>query len=270
MPEAAVRRIGEEEGQGLRFEKTDNPGNEDWITTGEAADALSVTPDTVLKWIKQGKLAARRTVGGHHRIEAGAIERLRMARARGHESQGQQGQGLHCWEYFSTGAEVREECTECAAYRVRAGLCFELRRLDATLSCQKLFCQSACEDCPYYQQVHRMPLRILAITPDASIPAEVEACLQGRAVVRAAHSVYGASAQIGELRPSIVLIDSALPREVADALIQAISSDGRVPWVRLFVIGADPFWDFSLPSLSRSSLGAELLSLLADKPVEGR
>ena len=46
-----------------------------YLSTGKAAKALSVTPDTVLKWIKSGKLDARRTAGGHYRIHPGEIER---------------------------------------------------------------------------------------------------------------------------------------------------------------------------------------------------
>ena len=39
-----------------------------YLTTFQAADILSVTPDSILKWIKSGKLKARRTPGGHYRI----------------------------------------------------------------------------------------------------------------------------------------------------------------------------------------------------------
>ena len=39
------------------------------LSTGEVARLCSVNPDTVLKWIKKGQLAATRTAGGHYRIE---------------------------------------------------------------------------------------------------------------------------------------------------------------------------------------------------------
>ncbi|MBK5294232.1 MAG: helix-turn-helix domain-containing protein [Acidobacteriia bacterium] len=39
------------------------------FSTGEVARLCSVNPDTVLKWIKKGRLAATRTAGGHYRIE---------------------------------------------------------------------------------------------------------------------------------------------------------------------------------------------------------
>ena len=46
------------------------------ISTGKAAKMLSVTPDAVLKWIKKGKIPARRTPGGHYRIPLDAVYRL--------------------------------------------------------------------------------------------------------------------------------------------------------------------------------------------------
>jgi excisionase family DNA binding protein len=48
----------------------------EYLTTFEAAKMMLVTPDSVLKWIKSGKLAARRALGGHYRIERSKIEAL--------------------------------------------------------------------------------------------------------------------------------------------------------------------------------------------------
>ena len=35
---------------------------------------MRVTPDTVLKWIKKGRLAATRTAGGHYRVALPDLE----------------------------------------------------------------------------------------------------------------------------------------------------------------------------------------------------
>ena len=47
-----------------------------WLTTGQAAKYCSVKPDTVLKWIKRGRLTAERTPGGHYRIRPKDLEPL--------------------------------------------------------------------------------------------------------------------------------------------------------------------------------------------------
>lgn len=49
------------------------------LTTGEVADACGVTLAAVKKWIKQGKLQAYQTPGGHFRVTAGEFERFRAA-----------------------------------------------------------------------------------------------------------------------------------------------------------------------------------------------
>jgi excisionase family DNA binding protein len=48
----------------------------EFITTGQAASLCSVTPDTVLKWIKAGKIPASRTPGGHYRISRSDVEQF--------------------------------------------------------------------------------------------------------------------------------------------------------------------------------------------------
>ena len=47
-----------------------------YLTTFQVADLMSVTPDSVLKWIKSGKLEALRTPGGHYRIAKKDVETL--------------------------------------------------------------------------------------------------------------------------------------------------------------------------------------------------
>ena len=74
------------------------------LTTGQVARLCGVTPDTVLKWVKKGKLPASRTPGGHYRIARQAIDSLGLARE---EPAGDSADQLrdfkirdHCWEFF--------------------------------------------------------------------------------------------------------------------------------------------------------------------------
>ena len=48
----------------------------DYYTTTEAARKLAVSADTVLKWVKAGKIDSYRTPGGHARIPKEAVETL--------------------------------------------------------------------------------------------------------------------------------------------------------------------------------------------------
>ncbi|MGI9149683.1 MAG: helix-turn-helix domain-containing protein [Chloroflexota bacterium] len=51
----------------------------DLLTTGEAAKELGVSAKTVLRWINDGLLLARRTrTGGQYRLEREALERFKV------------------------------------------------------------------------------------------------------------------------------------------------------------------------------------------------
>jgi excisionase family DNA binding protein len=47
-----------------------------FLLTGEVADLLHVTPETVSRWTKQGKLPFMKTLGGHHRYPEAEIREL--------------------------------------------------------------------------------------------------------------------------------------------------------------------------------------------------
>lgn len=239
------------------------------LSTGDAAARLAVTPDTILKWIKKGKIPAQKTPGGHHRIDVSVIDRLLSTECPLNLEPGSDWQPVRCWEYFSLDGAIRAECRQCAAYRVRAALCFELSRLEPSIAVQKAFCATTCEDCPYYRNVRGLPARVLAITGDAALARSIESMKLDGAILCVANDVYTASAEIGEFRPSVVLLDSSLPSDIYLTLKESIGKDRRVPWVRLVSIGGEPAQGGS-PDLvvSRASLKEQLPMFLRGKHVE--
>lgn len=50
------------------------------ITTAQAAKRLGVSPQTVQKWVDAGFLPAWKTVGGHRRLDADAVDRMVVSR----------------------------------------------------------------------------------------------------------------------------------------------------------------------------------------------
>ena len=50
------------------------------ITTAQAAKLLGVSPQTVQKWVDAGYLPAWKTVGGHRRLDAEAVDRMVASR----------------------------------------------------------------------------------------------------------------------------------------------------------------------------------------------
>jgi excisionase family DNA binding protein len=55
-----------------------NPGTEapSYLRAAEVADILSVSPKTVSRWAKEGKLPFMKTLGGHRRYPAAKIREL--------------------------------------------------------------------------------------------------------------------------------------------------------------------------------------------------
>ena len=53
------------------------------ITTAQAAERLGVSPQTIQKWVDAGHLPAWKTMGGHRRLDADAVDRMAMERHSG-------------------------------------------------------------------------------------------------------------------------------------------------------------------------------------------
>ena len=53
------------------------------LTRSEVARILGVSPTTVTRWAREGRLACRVTLGGHHRFERSLVEEVRDRMMRG-------------------------------------------------------------------------------------------------------------------------------------------------------------------------------------------
>jgi excisionase family DNA binding protein len=52
------------------------PASRTWLRTSQAAARLQVSPKTVARWAKDGRLAHRRTLGGHRRYDPELLDAL--------------------------------------------------------------------------------------------------------------------------------------------------------------------------------------------------
>jgi excisionase family DNA binding protein len=60
----------------LMASRKDQAPKFNYLLPSEVAEALQVSPKTVTRWAKEGKLASRRTLGGHRRYARADIESL--------------------------------------------------------------------------------------------------------------------------------------------------------------------------------------------------
>ncbi len=212
----------------------ENQKRERMLSTGSAAKALSVTSDTVLKWIKSGVLPAIRTAGGHYRIAERDVAAL-MAAA-GAPPPTPSGRFVYCWEYFASDHETGEACAECLVYRARARRCYEMSGLARESGFAGAYCQASCEECAYYRDVVRRDRRVLVVTErqdlrDSLMGGDAASTLR----LRFASSEYECSAQCARFRPEYVVVDAALPNRTRASLCSHLAADPRVPGVQIIL-----------------------------------
>ena len=203
-----------------------------WLTTGGAAGLCCVKRDTVLKWIRRGRLQAARTIGGHYRIERQNLweflpENSREIRV---SSAGvaPTPRLLRCWEYHAAHREVRAECRSCVAFEVGASRCFRLRSIAA--DCGRSFCTGpqSCEDCSYYRRVMKLPTRVLIVCAEPECKRRVSEQTEKNLEIRVVDNGYEASAALSGFGPGYVVLDTELQDGPASALLKNLARDNRL------------------------------------------
>ena len=126
-----------------------------YLTTFQAAKLLMVTPDTVLKWIKSGKLAASRTIGGHFRIDREKVDSFLSNNEITHKKSDEDVKKDidYCWEFYSDSGNIKDVCIDCIVYKAMAKKCFELSKISDELSESKRNCDVSCEECDFYNDI---------------------------------------------------------------------------------------------------------------------
>ncbi len=246
------------------------------LTTGKAARLCSVKPDTVLKWIKKGRLPASRTAGGHYRVEERDLL-LVLSQSAADEKEWEEHAALccrpmRCWEYMNHGPG--NECQDCVVYRVQAMWCFRLVNLMRSAGCAKRFCTSPCQECPYYRRVHGQPTNVLVITRDENLIQDLAKGESASVAFRFARRGYDASAIITVFRPAFVVLDQAVLESLGVALLEALVSDPRTAGARIVVAVRKGSVNYRVhnhavfATIEEPFKAGELLALIERTPVE--
>ncbi len=205
------------------------------LSTGQAARLCSVTPDTIRKWIKSGRLRAVRTAGGHHRLELHELAPFVSQPLGGEDcpapAPGCPPMPLRCWEYLAEQDKARHECESCVVYRIRAAWCFAVADMETDIGHAREFCGESCQDCLYYQRLHAGVTKVLVLTTDQG---RVLAADKGNGLeLRFARNAYEASCVVGEFRPAFVVIEDEFLRAMGQGLLEGLANDPRVAGVKL-------------------------------------
>ncbi|MBF0217234.1 MAG: excisionase family DNA-binding protein [Candidatus Omnitrophica bacterium] len=136
----------------------------DYLTTTETARVCNVTRFTVLNWIKQGKLEASSTPGGHQRIsKRTVIELLKKChnggsnRARKKNRSAENTETL-CWQFREAETPALHDCPNCLVFKEKSNRCFLTVR---SFGSEKVECKVDCLECAYLAEHHPEEKRIM-------------------------------------------------------------------------------------------------------------
>lgn len=206
------------------------------LTTGQAAQICSVTRNAIFKWIQSGYLPARRTRGGHYRINRRDLDRVMATVKRSPVSEDDRSDFLFCWQYHSNNG-VPHGCRSCAVYQVRAQRCFELYLVAPDALLPSVFCRGSCGQCSYFQAVHAQEVSVLVVSQDDEwvqhMRGEAE---QNSFRLQFAACEYECCLFLSRFRPDFIMIDVRLGSKTTCHLLGHFAEDPRVP-ARVLVMG---------------------------------
>ncbi|MCK5125619.1 MAG: excisionase family DNA-binding protein [candidate division Zixibacteria bacterium] len=210
-----------------------------FLTTSQAAKLLSVSPDTVLKWVKAGKIKSKRTLGGHFRIPISEIEHFTDVVSEDPDKIKDENLAVpfqYCWEFLAAGGSTKTECKDCITYRSRAKRCYELKNIPGGMGCLNLMCDTECTSCEYYRVVNGQKLNILIIGENRKIIQDLDSMdASGVFRVRFSRDEYSAAILIQEYRPDYILIDCSIGLKRTDLICTNLFKDIRIPVVRIIL-----------------------------------
>ena len=125
----------------------------DYLTTSQVAELYAVTPDTVLKWVNNGKIQSTKTVGGHCRILLDRLPPDMVEKWHFLQKQKEDPGSLYCWEYIGGPGLVKDVCRECIVRRAMAKNCYVLTQILKDKEYHGHACPESCESCDYFHLI---------------------------------------------------------------------------------------------------------------------
>jgi excisionase family DNA binding protein len=211
-----------------------------YLSTGQAAKVCSVTPDTILKWIRSGRLPARRTAGGHHRVDPRDLDKVVQEPSVEDQLAKWRDEPRHfryCWEHKGQGG-LLDGCKQCVVYELRAQRCYEVVKLAPEMGHSKLFCKGTCDDCDYYQHVRGQATNVLVVSNDAAMEAVLRNSPESADLnLEFVDCEYACSAAVEVFRPDFAVVDCTVGADFASDITSHLSQDPRIPFVRIILAG---------------------------------
>jgi excisionase family DNA binding protein len=209
------------------------------LTTTQAARLLSVSPDTVLKWVKAGKIPAKRTLGGHYRIKPESldlppktVELLPVVSSPTDIPVVHQ----YCWEFHADNGEIKDDCLSCITYKSRSRRCYEFADLPEGIGFLKLNCRTTCEECDFYRLVSGQNPNILICSKSQRIITDLRSADDCENMnIRIGEDEYEVASIIETFRPDFIVVDCSIGYRRSKRLCMNLFRDARIPVTRILL-----------------------------------
>ncbi len=148
-----------------------------------------------------------------------------------------------CWKQYSQDEDPNQQCRECLSYRSQARRCHEMRGVPEEFGSLRLYCQSACEDCEFYQLTRDPQRSVLVVSRKAGWLADLAAQATGMELnLQLAASVYECGAAIEKFRPDFIVVDRSFGTHRTQDICRHLNDDDRIPITRIILTSRQARW----------------------------
>jgi excisionase family DNA binding protein len=218
-----------------------------YYTTSQAAKLLSVSSDTVLKWVRAGKITSYRTPGGHARIPAEAIQALLPNDIQVELPVPQEVETYpyrYCWDFYAGEDGVRQACRNSVVYKSQARRCYEMRDIPEEFGHLKLFCEESCEECEFYHLTHQQARSALIVSRSTELLERLsDQAARLDLDIRVAANEYESALVIEQFRPDFIVLDCSFGTVRTKEFCRQLSTDERIPFAKIILASRTAKWD---------------------------
>ncbi|MCP4725756.1 MAG: excisionase family DNA-binding protein [bacterium] len=203
------------------------------LSTGKAAKVCGVTPDTVLKWIKKGKVKALRTAGGHFRIDT---ESLKPFISKEMKSGGMVNASAspdntdvsYCWEYHSRNGLLKSGCRDCMVFRAKAEKCYLMAGLGQDSGHLGICCQDSCHTCEYFRFINKASYNVIVISDNEKLKQMLKSESYNDLSIEFTCCGYETAMIVQDFHPDYIVIDDSMEKFVTEEISEHLVKDQRV------------------------------------------
>ncbi len=152
-----------------------------------------------------------------------------------------------CWSFHAKGGKINEDCEECLVYKARALRCFEMSHLSEDSGHGKRFCRSSCAECDYYRHLKGHAARVLVLTENPDVGAELRGSTSEQLEFDVAETGYELANTMASFEPDLVVIDCAIGNQRAGRIANRLLDDPRARLVRIVLSSGPDGWPEDCP-----------------------